>query len=509
MSLVIDNKKMMRNTLALYFRMAFTMIVSFYTTRITLEVLGSEDYGLNNLVGGVVAMFSFISGSMGTAVQRFYSIEIGKKNFAKLRTQFGCGLYLHIIVAVIIFLLVDLFALFFLHKLNIPIERLDAAQVVFQFAMVSMIITIVNVPYVALLRAREEFTIIAVNDIIVAVLRLGIIYCLYVISYDKLILFAFLNFLITLASVLFLTIRTRSYQEARCFISRDKTIIKDMLSFVSLLLLTVLASVFREKGMILLINLFFGLTINAAFAIAFQVTMMVSTFVMNFKQAVVPQLMAAWGAGDIASVHKLIDLGTKITFILMLMISVPIIFESDYLMKLWLETPPQYTSNLVVLGLISINISSFTYFHYQAVHATGQIKSQQMAMSLSYILNIILIYVMFELGYSFYYCYYITIGISVLQCAINLYFSAKYISYSLIVFIKTILVPCLLTCSFVFLILNNVLIFFVESNFYKLILVSLLSTLLLVFISYNIILAKHEKELVKTWIKNKINVITS
>ena len=193
-SFVTDKNKIARNTFVLYFRMAFTMVVSFFTTRITLEVLGSEDYGLNNLVGGVVAMFSFINGSMGTAVQRFYSIAIGENNIGKLKKVFGCGVYLHLIVAIITLLLAELFAFFFLHKLSIPTDRLDAAQVVFQLAMISMVLNIVNVPYTALLRAREEFSIIAFADIATAVLRLIVLYLLIKFDYDKLILFAIFNF---------------------------------------------------------------------------------------------------------------------------------------------------------------------------------------------------------------------------------------------------------------------------------------------------------------------------
>ena len=187
MAFQINKDKIAKNTVALYIRMGITMLISFFATRVTLQVLGVEDYGLNNLVGGIVAMFSFINSSMGTAVQRFYSIEIGKKDDGKLKRVFSAGLYCHIVVALITFLLTEIFAIFFLSKLQIPPERMLAAHIVFQTSIVQMLLNILSVPYSALLRARERFSSTAIIDIIQAVLRLGVLYLLFIISFDKLI----------------------------------------------------------------------------------------------------------------------------------------------------------------------------------------------------------------------------------------------------------------------------------------------------------------------------------
>ena len=172
MAYTINSKKIATNTIALYVRLGITMIISFFTARVTLQQLGIEDYGLNNLVGSIVSMFSFINGSMGTAVQRFYSIEIGKGNQERLGKVFGVGIFLHIMVAAITFLIAEIFAIFFLHKMNIPEERMFAAQVVFQISIFSLALNIVNVPYAALLRAREMFSKTAMVEIIQAFLRL-------------------------------------------------------------------------------------------------------------------------------------------------------------------------------------------------------------------------------------------------------------------------------------------------------------------------------------------------
>lgn len=499
----IDNKKIAKNTIALYFRMGFTMIVSFFTTRIVLQVLGVDDYGLNNLVGSVVSLLSFINGSMGTAVQRFYSIEIGKKNDERLSKIFGTGLYLHIIVACITVFLAEIFAIFFLDRLNIPENRLFAAHCVFQISILTLALNIINVPYAALLRAREEFSKTAVVDIIQAILRLSILYLLYHINYDKLITYALLNFAISLYYIGTITRLARKYRECRSAICKDKLLIKEMIKFVSLLLVTVLTSLFRDNGLVIFINLFFGLAINAAYAVAIQVMHLVNTFVANFKQSVVPQLMAAYGANDLEKMNKMVNIGTKATFILMLIISLPLMFESQSILELWLKTPPQHASDLVILALININISSFTYFMYQGVHATGQITKQQVYMSSLYVLNILFTYILFELGFNFYYAFYVTILISLTQCFVNIYFANKYIDYNIRMFID-ILIRCIICCCIIFSILF-ILHFYLSSSITRMIITLILSTISSIIVGYCIILNSREQSLCLTYAKKIIH----
>ena len=197
MAFHINQKKIAKNTIVLYVRMAFTMVIGFIATRVTLQQLGVDDYGLNNLVGSIVSMLSFLNGSMGTAVQRYYCVEIGKGNDGALKRVFGTGLFLHIVVAIVTVILAEIFAVFFLHKMNIPLERLHAAQVVFQISILSMALNVVSVPYAALLRARELFDKIAIVEIVQAVLRLVILYLLTVIDYDKLITLSVLGLGVT------------------------------------------------------------------------------------------------------------------------------------------------------------------------------------------------------------------------------------------------------------------------------------------------------------------------
>lgn len=443
MSYAVNSKKIAKNTIALYVRLGVTMVIMFFMTREMLRQLGVEDYGLNNLVGSIVSMFSFINGSMGTAVQRFYSIEIGKEKEDRLKRVFGVGLYLHIIVALITFLFCEIFAIFFLHKMNIPAERMFAAHVVFQVSILSLTLNIVNVPYAALLRAREMFSKTAVVEMVQAFLRLGVLFLLIHIDYDKLITLSILNLGITLYFVGTLTVMARKFEEAHSRPMYDKGLIKQMLTFVSMLIITVLAQLLKTQGIIILVNLFFGLVVNAAYAVAVQVSHMVNSFVLNFKQSVIPQMTAAYGNGDKAAMHKIINTGTKIGFLLLLMFSIPVIFEGQFLLNIWLGTPPSHSAKLVVLVLIAINISSFTYFQYQGVHATGRIVGQQIWMSSAFVANIAIIYVFFKLGASFETALYVNMAIGVIQACVNLYYAHKCYDYNVESFIKSILLPCL------------------------------------------------------------------
>ena len=441
MSFQINSKKIAKNTITLYVRQIITMFISFFTVRVTLEQLGVEDYGLNNLVGSIVSMFSFLNGSMGTAVQRFYSYEIGQGNQDRLKKVFGTGFYLHLIVAAVTFVISEIFAIFFLHKMNIPVDRMIAAQIVFQISILTLVLGIITVPYSALLRARELFSKTALVEIGQAVLRLANLYLLIVISFDKLIVLSLLNFFVSAVGILIFILMGRRFEETHTLPLRDKDLIKEMLKFVSLLLVTVLAQLLNTQGIVMLINLFFGLVVNVAYGVAVQVQNAVNTFVTNFKSSMVPQIMSSYGADDLGSMHKLIDFGTKITFILLLIVTVPLIFSAQWILTLWLKQPPEYSAQLVILSLTSINISSFTYFHAQGIHASGNIIKQQIWLSMSYIVSIFIIYIMFKVGLSFYYALIVNMFVGILQGVVNLIYAHKSYSYSIKSFITRIFIP--------------------------------------------------------------------
>lgn len=500
------NIKIAKNTIALYIRMGITMIISFITTRITLEVLGVEDYGLNNVVASVVTLLSFINASMGTAVQRFYSVEIGKKNEAALANIFKTGLYLHLIIAGITLLIAEIFAIFFLSSLNIPPERIFAAQFVFQVSIVSMILNIINVPYSAFLRAQEEFSKIAVLDIIRAFLRLVVLFFLIRINYDKLIVLSILTFGVTLFYVLSLTYLANKYEAVSFTISRDKELIKKMLNFISMLIFTVLSSIANKQGIVILVNLFFGLTINAAYAIAVQVLRIIETFAMNFKQSVVPQLMSAFGANDTTRMNKLIYGGTKVTYLLMALITIPLIFETDFILELWLKEPPTNAATFAKLILIFANIDTFSFFVYSAVHASGNIKRQQILTSLSYIFSVSIILLAFEFGGNFYYAVYVPIVFSIIRNLIIILSAKIAIQLDVMFYLLHVVGRSLMHAAILVAITFGI-VQFLEVSFIRLFTVIVVTALLTFLGGYIIVFNPAERVVLKSYylsVQNKI-----
>ena len=498
----VNKNRVAKNTIALYVRMAFTMVISFFAARVTLQQLGVDDYGLNNLVGSVVTFLGFLNTSIGTAIQRFYSIEIGKEKEGNLKQVFRTGLYMHIVIALITVFMLELFAVFFLGRMNIPAERMTAAHVVFQFSITQFAISIISVPYSAMLRAREFFDKMAILDVIQAVLRLGVLYLLVIVGYDKLVTLAALNFIVSVLYSFGIFVLAWRLKEVHALPNRDRRIVKQLLAFVSMLIVSTVASLARTQGLVMLINIFFGLAINAAYAIAVQVSNILNTFVLNFKSAMVPQMVSSYGAGDKSTMHKFIDLGTKITGLMMLLISLPVVFESEFLLKIWLKEPPQYAAELVTLVIINVNIGQLTYFHYQGIQATGKITLNKSILTILYVLTVFAYYFAFKLGASFYSALYINYIMSAAIVLNGLLFSHKLFEYNIKSFINNVLIP-LIAITFVTVLVLFGLCHYIVPSFGRAILVFVVSTLLLTIMGWCVLLNRNEKQQVLTLIKKK------
>lgn len=486
----------------MYVRMGITMIIAFFTTRVTLEQLGVDDFGLNNLVGSIVSMFSFLNGSMGTAVQRFFSIEIGKGDDAQLKKVYGVGLWLHIIIAFFTLVIGEFFAFFFLERMNISENRYLAAQIVFQISLISLFLNVVNVPNAALLRAREMFSEMAKIEIIQSLLRLGVLFLLVYIGYDKLITLSCLNLFVTLFYITSIIRVSRSFQESNTPPFFDKQIAKQMVIFVSALILTVLAQLMKTQGIVMLINLFFGLAVNAAYAVAVQISNLLNTFVQNFKSALVPQMMAAYGADDKKSMYSLINIGTKISFLMMLVLSMPLLIDGRWLLSIWLKEVPLYTEKLVALTVVFINISSFTYFLYQGVHATGKIKGQQMWMSSLYFINIAIIYLVLKCGGDFYSALYVNMIISAFQCVVNIFYAKKTYEFDVVHFALKIILPCVFVFLVVY-IFSKLFSSMMDESFFKVLLDVFFEFLLTAIFGFLLILNKTEKNNLRIFLMEK------
>ena len=501
------NSRIAFNTIALYIRTFIVMIISFITARVMLQQLGVDDYGLNNLISGVVTMFNFLNMSMGTAVQRFYSVEEAKEDGVSAKKIFGSAMLIHIGIGAVTLILLEVFAIFFLYRLNIPEGRLGVAQWVFQFTSINLVLGIVTVPPTAYLRAKEEFSKLAVLDIVEAFCRLGILYLLYVSPIDKLWTLAFLTFVVTvLYNLVIWLMANRHYREVtRPYVYYEKDLFRQMMSFSLLLLFAVASSMVYWQGLVMMINIFFGVAINAAYGIGNQIKTAVDRFLSNFKQSIVPQLMESQAAGEDVRLYKLIFAATKITFVLSLLIAVPVIFETDFILRVWLKTPPEFTTRFVQLGFAVSVLNSFSFFVTQAIHATGKVKGYSLMTSFGYLVGLAVVYVMMRIGYSFYITMYVSIVLAVVEIVITCFYAKRTFDFRVAEFLARVVLRSVFFCAIMvgcFMLLNH----FMDEGWLRLC-ANLALSALMSWSSLYLLMNKYERDVVLGYfdkIKTKI-----
>lgn len=339
-----NNKRIAKNTLLLYFRTLFIMLVTLYTSRVVLNTLGVTDYGIYNVVGGVVMMFSVISGSLSSSISRFITYELGHGDFEKLKRIFSTSVNIQIGISILILVLAELFGVWFLNaKMNIPAERLSAANWVLQCSLLSFIINLISVPYNACIIAHERMSAFAYISILEAVLKLAVVYMLLVSPYDKLATYAILLVVVALIIRMAYSLYCRRhFEESRYKFVYDKPLVKEMTGFAGWSFFGNGAYMLNVQGVDMLINIFFGVTLNAARGVATQVQNAVMQFVNNFTVAVNPQITKSYAAGEMEYMYKLVCRGARFAYFLLLLFVVPIVCEADYILRLWLKLVPEY-----------------------------------------------------------------------------------------------------------------------------------------------------------------------
>lgn len=397
-----NNKRIAKNTLMLYGRMLLGMAVSLYTSRVVLATLGVENFGIYNVVGGVIVLFSFLDSAMSSATQRFLNYEIGRNDVEQTRRVFSMSLTIYLCIAAAVLVLAETVGLWFLNaQLNIPSVRINAANWVYQFSVASAIVGILRVPYNATIIAYEKMSIYAYLSVAEVMLRLGIVFLLVLASMDKLILYSGLLFCLTiimqLASV---TYCRKAFESAQYKLFYDKKLFKELIGFSSWSLFGSVAVICNTQGTNMLLNIFCGVTVNAAMGVANQVNGAVYQFVTNFQTAFNPQIVKYFAAQKKDELMLLVNRASKISFILMLFISLPIIVNINYILALWLKVVPEYAAEFVCLSLGYCLIDSLSLPLYTLVSATGKIKSYQIIVSSVFMLNVPLVYGILYFGYS-------------------------------------------------------------------------------------------------------------
>lgn len=441
-----NNKRIAQNTLMLYFRMMLMMLVSLYTVRVVLKTLGVVDYGIYNVVGGVVTMFSFLSGTMAAASQRYFSFELGQKNYAQLKKTFTMTMTIYFIIAIVITALTETIGLWFLNtQMTIPTDRIHAANWIFHFSILSFMMTMLTVPYNALIIAHERMSIYAYVSIIEVSLKLLIVYLLVLFSFDKLKLYAVLSFGVTsLVTSIYRTYCQRKFNECRFAFYWDKFLFKEILSYSGWNLFGALAGVFNNQGINILLNIFFGPIVNTARAIAYQTNSAINQFVNNFTTATRPQIIKFYASGDKDKMLTLVLQSSKFSFFLLFLLSMPVLLETKFIFTLWLKDVPDFVVSFTRLMIVVALIDSLSYPLMTTAQATGKIKKYQAVVGGIMLLNLPVSYILFKLSFSPQSTLYAAIIISAICLWTRLYFLKNMVQLSVTRYLIKVIMPIVL-----------------------------------------------------------------
>jgi O-antigen/teichoic acid export membrane protein len=411
-----NNQRIAKNTIMLYIRMLLSVVVSLYTSRVVLEVLGVEDYGIYSVVGGVVAMFSFLNSSMAGATSRFLTFEMGKGNQDKLQVTFSSALIIHIAIALIVLLLAETVGLWFLNnKLVIPEERMHAAHWVLQFSVISMLVNFTQVPYNAAIIAHEKMDVYAYVEMLNVFLKLGIVYLLKFGGFDKLILYSFLVLSVTvLIASIYRIYCIRNYEETHFRWFWDLEVIRPMFKFSAYDLFGNMCYTARLQGTNFLLNIFFGAIINAANGISSVVQGTLLSLSSSVITAFKPQIIKSYANQDYNKFNYYINFGAKLSSTLLLIITVPLLLNMQKVLMIWLGQIPEgvlsITRILLVANVFTINSQLLVI----GIHASGTVKLHGLCCGWLYLLSLPLIYLLLHLGCDYIVVYYVVASITLL-----------------------------------------------------------------------------------------------
>lgn len=398
----VNKKTIAKNTIMLYIRMIIVMATTLFTTRIVLKNLGVEDYGIYNVVAGVVYMFAFLNSAMAGATQRFLSFELGINDNKQVNLVFCQSVIIHVIIAIAIILLAETIGLWFVYnKLVIPENRFEAAMMVYQIAILSFVFQVINVPYNAAIIAHEKMSIYAWVSILDVALKLGIAYLISISPIDKLIMYSLLILITTIVMFLFYRLYSkRHFEECHFNFIFEKSKFEEMFSFAGWNFIGNMAYTLRNQGSNMLLNMFFGPAVNAARGVAAQVDGAVEHFVTSFQTASNPQIVKSYAQNQYDETMRLVGQCSKFSFFLMILLGLPIMFQVDFILCLWLTEVPPFTAIFVQLILLNGIIDSLSKPIKTYIKATGLVKWYMIIQGGFYLFALPVIYLFLKLGYS-------------------------------------------------------------------------------------------------------------
>lgn len=441
MSTQTNNKRIAKNTIILYFRMIITMMVSLYTSRIVLGALGVEDYGVYNVIGGIVSMFSILSGSLSASISRFLTFEIGKKDFERVKIIFSTSINIQIILAIIIIVLAEICGVWFLNnKMIIPEGRLVAANWVLQCSIITFAINLISVPYNAIIVAYEHMKAFAYVSIVEVVLKLIIVYFLLISNFDKLILYAILILCVSIIIRFIYGIYCKMhFKESSYSFVFDKELMHSMTGFAGWNFFGAGSHLLMTQGVNMLMNVFFGVAVNAARGIAIQVDSAVMSFVSNFTSALNPQITKSYASEEKNYMFSLMCAGAKYSFFLLLILSLPILFQTETILFIWLGQVPEYACSFIRLTLIISLISVLSNTMITAMLATGNIKKYQLIVGGTGMLVFPLAWIFYKFGYPPEFSYFIHLIVFVIQLIYRIFLLNSMIGFPIGMYMKKVL----------------------------------------------------------------------
>ena len=493
-----------KNTIILYIRMIVMIFIGLFTSRVILNTLGVENYGIYNVVGGIVAMFGIITSSLSSSISRFITVELGTNNIERLKKIFSTSVTVQLIISVIIVILIEIIGLWFLHnKINIPTERLDEATFVMHCSVITFAVSLNTMPYNATIIAHEKMGIFSYITLLDAILKLVVVYLLYVSPFDKLETYAVLLLLVSVIVQLIQFIYCRrQFQECRFSWLLDKQLLKEMSSFSGWSFAGNASYIINTQGINLLINIFFGVTINAARGIATQVDTMIQGFVNNFTTAMNPQIMKSYATKDLKYMHQLIISGSKFAYFLMLFFAIPICLETNFILTLWLKQVPEYSVSFVRLALLTSMMTALGSTLTTSQSATGHIKYSSMVTSFLTFLDFPLSYFVFKIGYSPTSCYIVHFILYSLLQFLKIFLVNNYIKLSVKLYLKEVFLKVFLV-SIVAFILPYLIYIILDSSFLRLLFVITMSAISTLVSIYLLGLTSVEKHLIINIIKKR------
>ena len=435
------SKTIAKNTMLLYFRTLFGLLVSLYTSRVILNSLGVEDYGVFNVVAGVVSMFSLLSNSLSAAISRYLTFELGTGNTEKLRVIFSSSVIIQFTLALIVVLLIEIVGIWFLNNyINIPEGRLGAAHWVLQCSAIMFAVNLISVPYNAAIIAHEKMGFFAYVSILDQIFKLVIAYLLYVSPFDKLKLYAVLLAVVSiLIRIIYGTYCKNHFEECNGKVKFDKSIISQIASFAGWNFLGATSTILTIQGVNVLMNIFFSVVVNAARGISLQIEGVIMNFVSNFTTAINPQITKSYALGDKEYMFKLIQRGSKYSFFLVLIFALPISLETETILNVWLGIVPQYTVQFIRLSMLVTLLSVISQTLITAKLATGKIKKAQIVLGGLGVLIFPMVYVAYRLGMPPAMSYIITFVVGIVQLCYRLCFLRTMIQLSVRCFFKSVL----------------------------------------------------------------------